>query len=222
MTSLKKTLKMENILYNLYITQPSFKFNGTAEYWKGSSANQTIKFRNDVNTNIINQGFTLPIKKQILKWGGIHGFKQYPFVDQAISDLEENNNISSETANAISSYSKLFGFYKPKDYFILDARVCYVYNKLIILYNIENLTPVKFDINRSRNRNLKENYKEMITTWTGDFISVTDFYPKYCDMIKNLHQYFISQNKDIFNINDFINNDAEIIEMFLFFLADYI
>lgn len=213
---------LANILYNLYSLQPNFKFRGNSKYWKGSSANETIKFRTNINSSITNNGFSLVIQREILKWGGIHGFNQYSIVDQCIIDLDNYNQISTSTASAISSYSKLFGFYNPKKYFILDARVCYVYNKLIILHNLSELKPVNFNITRSRNKNLKNNYTELMKSYTGDMVSVKDFYLNYCQIVKTIHVYFLLQRKDVFSNYDFENSDPEIIEMFLFFLADHI
>ena len=62
----------------------------------------------------------------------------------------------------------------------------------------------------------------MMNGWNGGIIDIENFYPVYCNIIKQIHNYFITQNPLIFTNNGFNNNDPEIIEMFLFYLADYL
>ena len=211
---------MEKIIYDLYLKH--LNFNGDSLYWKKATANSTIDYRKLVCNEIRKSRFGINTQKKILKWGGIHRFKQFSLVKKVISDLDKNNKININTAKAISSYSKLFGFYKPKEYFILDARVCYVYNKLIISSNIANKMPVKFDINRSRNKTLITKYRTTMGLWNSNTKSVEDFYPEYCKFIRSTHKYFLQKDSKIFSKRKFANNDPEIIEMFLFFIADYI
>jgi ATP sulfurylase len=118
--------------------------------------------------------------------------------------------------------NKLFAFYSPIDFFILDARVAYVINKLIITNALNNHLPINFIINRSRNASLTTNYRVLMNTWNGQLINIIDYYPLYSSLIKEIHSYFINQNPLIFRNNVFINDDPEIIEMLLFYLADYI
>lgn len=213
---------MEEILFQLYQTQPNFKFGGNINYWKGKTANQTIGYRSLVKNRINEIGLTLDIEKEILKWGGIYRFNQYAQIEDVIQKLDSRQSISSKTASAISSYSKIFAFYKPEEYFILDARVCYVYNKLLLNQNLQDNDFVKFDINRSRNKRLKEKYLEAISLWRGNYVSVQQFYPNYCEFVIRVYNSFIQRDSDIFTGKHFVNNSPEIIEMFLFFLADYV
>lgn len=217
---------MNQILYDIYTTQIvngiNINFSGNNIYYKGATANQTITFRTSINASIAAQGFTLPLQQQILRWGFIYKFNQYSLVNPAINQLQLINTISTQTAKAISSYSKLFAFYSPKNYFILDARVAYVINKIIITNALNTHFPIDFNINRSRNVKLTNNYRALMTTWNGQLINIENYYPLYCSLIKEIHSYFINQNPLIFINNGFINNDPEIIEMLLFYLADYI
>jgi len=217
---------MNQILYNFYITQVvngrNINFSGNGIYYRGDTSNQTIAFRSLINAGITTQGFTLPLQQQVLHWGGIHRFNQYPLVNPAINQLQLLNTINLQTANAISSYSKLFAFYSPIDFFILDARVAYVINKLIITNALNTHLPVNFNINRSRNASLTNNYRVLMNAWNGQLINIENYYPLYCSLIKEIHSYFINQNPLIFRNNGFINDDPEIIEMLLFYLADYL
>ncbi len=217
---------MEILLYEIFTKQivnsKRINFRGDAIYYKGSTANQTINYRKLLNEKIRNNGLNIEIQKEILKWGGIHGFKQHTDVSDTIRQLESKKSINSKTANAISSYSKLFAFYSPTNYFILDARVAYVINKIIINNNSINYTPIKFNINRSRNASLIENYRLLMSNWKGDTLKVEEFYAKYCNIIKNIHNYFIDKDPLIFKNMGFVNDDPEIIEMLLFYLADYL
>ena len=217
---------MKQILYNIYTTQitngVNINFTGNGIYYRGETSNQTIAFRALINNQITAEGFTLPLQKQILKWGGIHRFNQFQLVNPAISQLHILNTINLQTSNAISSYSKLFAFYSPTNYFILDARVAYVINKLIITNGLIDYLPINFNINRSRNANLTVNYRNLMNGWNGLTTNIANFYPIYCNLIIEIHTYFINQNPLIFANNGFINNDPEIIEMLLFYLADYL
>ena len=211
---------MEQKLYELFQQTPAFVGNGV--YWRGGTANNTIAFRSLINNSINIQGFTINLQKQILRWGGIHRFRQNDLVVPAINYLESNNSINLQTANAISSYSKLFAFYNPNKYFIMDARVCYVYNKLIIANGLNNFTPINFDINKSRNTNLKNKYNRIMLAWPGNKINVQDAYPDYCNFIVSTYSFFISNNAQIFNNRNFLKDCPELIEMFLFYMADFI
>ncbi len=217
---------MNQFLYNIYTTQiangVNINFSGNDIYYRGDTSNQTIAFRASINAAITAQGFTLPLQQQVLRWGGIHRFNQYPLVNPAVNQLLQLNTINLQTANAISSYSKLFAFYSPTNYFILDARVAYVINKIIITNALNTHLPINFNINRSRNASLTNNYSVLMNAWNGQLINIENYYPLYCSLIKEIHSYFINQNPLIFRNNGFINDDPEIIEMLLFYLADYL
>jgi hypothetical protein len=217
---------MNQILYNIYTTQivngVNIDFSGNGIYYRGDTSNQTIAFRASINAAITTLGFTLPLQKQVLHWGGIHRFNQFTLVNPAVNQILQLNTINLQTANAISSYSKLFAFYSPKKYFILDARVAYVINKIIITNNLTAQLPINFNINRSRNASLILNYTTLMNGWNGGRINIKNYYPVYCNLIKQIHNYFITKNPLIFTNNGFNNNDPEIIEMFIFYLADYI
>lgn len=210
---------MEEILYKLFTNTPAFR--GEEHYWRRGTANDTIVFRDETNKRIQAEGFTLEIQQQILRWGGIHGFKQFDFVDESINDIVDNDLITLQTANAISSYSKLFAFYNPNQYFILDARVSYVFNKLIIENEIANYLPINFNIRRSRNNRLINNYREIMNTWMGGLVNIQDVYPSYCEFIIRVYNHFIEKDENIFTDRGFDKNCPEIIEMFLFYMADH-
>jgi hypothetical protein len=204
-------------------TNENNNFFGNTNYWKGKTVNETIRFRHDIHQHILNKGFTKEIQREILKWGGIHRFNQFEKVVHVLSTLNNEQAIDTDTANAISSFSKLFAFYCPQNYFILDARVSYVINKIILINQIE--TPlINFKINRSRNRNLIVKYEEMMNAIPGNhqFIDIADYYIQYCALIKETYTYLREMYPDIFENRDFIFNSPEIIEMFLFYLADHI
>ena len=60
-------------------------------------------------------------------WGGIRNFRDNEHLPTAINELQ-NKKLKYKTYSRISSFSKLFSFYKPEIYFILDSRVSLVLN----------------------------------------------------------------------------------------------
>lgn len=211
---------MVHQLCNLFSNE--FKnFSGDTNYWKGKTVNETINFRHDINQRILNNGFTIELQREILKWGGIHRFNQFHKVPHILSILNNEQSIDTNTANAISSFSKLFAFYCPQNYFILDARVSYVINKIILINQI-NTPFINFNIKRSRNKNLIAKYESMMNAipCTHQFIDISDYYIQYCTLIKETYNYFCEMNPNKFENRGFIFNSPEIIEMFLFYLAD--
>jgi hypothetical protein len=213
---------MVHHIYDLFLNNIN-NFSGNTNYWKVNTVNETIRFRHDIHQRILNNGFTIEIQKEILKWGGIHVFNQFHIVPDVLNRLHNHRSIDTNTANAISSFSKLFAFYCPQHYFILDARVSYVINNIIINNQIE--TPlINFNIKRSRNRNLRRRYEAMLDAppFNYEFKDIADYYIRYCTFINETYNYFINDNPNIFNEEEFIFNSPEIIEMFLFYLADHI
>jgi hypothetical protein len=98
-----------------------------------------------------------------------------------------------------------------------------VINNIIINNQIE--TPlINFNIKRSRNRNLRRRYEAMLDAppFNCEFKDTADYYIRYCTLINETYNYFINDNPNIFNEEEFIFNSPEIIEMFLFYLADHI
>jgi hypothetical protein len=183
-------------------------------YWMGKNWKDTIALRRDnplidfTNQEEINR---------VLSWGGIHRFKQFSSVQPAINDLE-NNIIAPKTLTAISSYSKLFSFYKPNEYFIFDARVAFSLNCLLIMfYNSNNGQKIEKNLiqfnftGRSRNKFIKE--KSALFRDYEKFETIP--YLEYNTLIKNLYSH--SFRKVIFENNEFEElKKPEIIEMLLF------
>lgn len=64
-------------------------------------------------------------------WGGIRNFRDNEHLPMAINELQ-NKKLKYKTYSRISSFSKLFSFYKPKIYFILDSRVSLVLNTFFL------------------------------------------------------------------------------------------
>jgi hypothetical protein len=100
-------------------------------YWKAKHTwAEMVQFRNDFSKKKIKSGFIDDHQSCILKWGGIYRFNHYGLLKDALQELNQNR-INSDVINRISSMLKLFSFYDPSCYFILDARVALAINHLI-------------------------------------------------------------------------------------------
>jgi hypothetical protein len=145
--------------YSICLKQIIDKLDLNQKYWKGKSWFETLELRR--NNPIKNFNDKTQIDK-VLYWGGIYRFKDHRNINDAFTNLQ-NNNISEHTLNRISSYSKLFSFYNSDKYFILDARVAFSLNCLLLSYNnsednckhiLPELIDFKFKI-KSRNSFIK-------------------------------------------------------------------
>jgi hypothetical protein len=146
--------------YSICLKQIIDKLDLNQKYWKGKTWIETIDLRR--NNPIKNFNDKTQIDK-VLHWGGIYGFKDHENVNAAFSNLQ-NNKISEPTLDRISSYSKLFSFYNSDKFFILDARVAFSLNCLLISCNdsddnskhrVPELIDFKFKT-KSRNAFIKE------------------------------------------------------------------
>ena len=97
-------------------------------YWNGKMTwSETINFRNKINKQIKRASFGDNEISKVLCWGGIRNFKSNSYLFDAMHQIK-GKSLEYPTYSRISSFSKLFSFYDPKNYFILDARVSIVLN----------------------------------------------------------------------------------------------
>ena len=186
-------------------------------YWKGKNGNwnDMVRFRSGISSKI-------EIAKQkkdkneqykvIFNWGGIRGFKAYDIIPLSITKIEKGN-VDVDTYSRISSMSKIFSFYKPSQYFILDSRVSLVINIILDRNKIKN-NYIHFPPYRAAGKIVKiglEKYKSMSTQFS------------------NMGETYIAYNKLILDVfkkigklpNGYINK-PEIVEMVLFTMIDSI
>ena len=186
-----------------------------AHYWKGKNGNwnDMVKYRSGISSKI-------EIAKQkkeknehykvILNWGGIRGFKAYDIIPLSIIKIEKDI-VEVDTYSRISSMSKIFSFYKPSQYFILDSRVSLVINTILIKNKIKN-NYIHFPPYRAAGNSVKiglKKYKSMPTQFS------------------NMGETYIAYNKLILDVfkkigklpNGYINK-PEIVEMALFTMID--
>lgn len=199
-------LCLKNILDNL---QPEEK------YWKGKTWNETIQFRRN---KILSNYSDLNKVNEILHWGGIYGFKNHQNIKNAFINLKLNQ-FSKSTLDRISSYSKLFSFHNPDQYFILDARVAFSLNCLLIGYSnlkSENKSQKPDLINfhfKSKSRNTFVNDKSDIFFQFPKLKEIP--YQEYNSMIIKIYKHPLCQeNAAIKKLNK--SSTPEIIEMILF------
>lgn len=97
-------------------------------YWNGKMTwIETINYRNKINKKIIKSSFGESEISEVLCWGGIRNFQDNEYLPEALNQLK-SKSIKYLTYSRISSFSKLFSFYDPKNYFILDSRVSIALN----------------------------------------------------------------------------------------------
>lgn len=186
-----------------------------APYWKGKNGNwnDMVKYRSGISSKI-------EIAKQkkeknehykvILNWGGIRGFRAYDIIPLSITKIEKDI-VEFDTYSRISSMSKIFSFYKPSQYFILDSRVSLVINTILIKNKIKN-NFIHFPPYRAAGNSVKiglKKYKSMPTQFS------------------NMGETYIAYNKLILDVfkkieklpNGYINK-PEIVEMVLFTMIE--
>jgi hypothetical protein len=146
----------------------------------------------------------------IQEWGGIKSFKQNSKNDEKIIKFKkqlENNILTKEIFERISSFSKIASFLKPDKYVIYDSRVIYSLNWLLFNYtNEKELYP------QPSGRNSKLSMYDMQTIIRLANRNHNDkshkiAYNDYCNLIKDL-------SKKVFN-----NDKPYQLEMLLFILA---
>jgi len=185
------------------------------KYWKGKTWNQTIQFRRNKRLSDYNDLIKV---NEILNWGGIYGFKNHQNIENAFIYLQLNQ-FATSTLDRISSYSKLFSFHSPDQYFILDARVAFSLNCLLIGFN--NLTSEnKFQKPNLINFNFKSKSRN---TFIKDKSDIFNQFPKlkeipyqeFNSMILKIYKHPLCQESlKIQKLNK--SEMPEIIEMIFF------
>jgi hypothetical protein len=186
-------------------------------YWKGENGNwnDMVGFRSGISIKIEKSKRKIEKNEQykaILNWGGIRGFKSYDIIPLSIIKIEKDI-VEVDTYSRISSMSKIFSFYKPSQYFILDSRVSLVINTILVKNKIKN-NFIHFPPYRAAGKFVKiglEKYKSVPTQFS------------------NMGETYIAYNKLILDVfkkigklpNGYINK-PEIVEMVLFTMVDSI
>jgi hypothetical protein len=131
-TKLEKALVSE---VGRYLT----KIEPEMPYWKGKhSWAGMVEFRRRFSERRSGSGFQKADQQSILKWGGIHRFVHHELLRPGLHQLSERQ-LPRDLYSRISSMSKLFSFYDPDKYFILDARVALTINHLIAKHRTGDL-----------------------------------------------------------------------------------
>ena len=128
-------------------------------------------------------------------------------MSNGLMELSENN-LSYNTYSRISSLSKLFSFYDPGKYFILDSRVALTINYLICKHETGDLY-IPFKPYKSKGNKVKialEKYNGEVM-----FVNLGQAYIAYNSLILSIF-------KDIF-IPNLLPEKPEIIEMAIFSIA---
>lgn len=155
-------------------------------------------------------------------WGGIYGFKQTPKNLSKILALKnqlQDDKISKENFETISSLSKVASFWDPLEYFVYDARVAYSLNWLILRYeNTEGIKHKYFPMPNSRNKALVNYDMQTILNlfhaeknqeYKSIYFTPEEAYHAYCKLIKLIAlQVFEGETP------------AYLVEMLLFVVAD--
>jgi hypothetical protein len=199
-------LCLKHILDNLQLDE---------KYWKGKTWNETIQFR---RITILSNYSDFNKVNEILNWGGIYGFKNHQNIENAFVNLKINQ-FAKSTLDRISSYSKLFSFHNPDQYFILDARVAFSLNCLLIGYsdlksenNSQKPDLINFNFkSKSRNTFIKDKSDIFI-----QFPKLKEIpYQEYNSMILKIYNHPLCQEiLEIKKLNK--SSIPEIIEMILF------
>lgn len=92
---------------------------------------ETVSFRKKVSNQIKKSIYGANEISIVMCCGGIRNFGDNDYLPEAINELK-NKSLKYKTYSRISSFSKLFYFYDPQNYFILDARVSLLLNTLFI------------------------------------------------------------------------------------------
>jgi hypothetical protein len=136
-------------------------------------------------------------------------------VENELRNIENNSGVISKgSSKVISSVSKALSFYSPKKYFILDTRVAFVMNSIIMLNKLNNpLIPLSFS--KSQSKILRVNYKNICEQYGYSSLD------KHENMIEAYTQYCINI-LDIHKSSKYSNSEPEIIEMIFFKAAEQI
>ena len=180
-------------------------------YWKGKHTwTEMVTFRSDLSDRKLKSGFSKKDQEYILKWGGINRFKHYELLKNGLEQLSENK-ITYEVYSRISSMSKLFSFYDPSRYFILDARVALTINHLICERKTDD-NYIPFNPSKSKGNKVK-----IALQWfEGEkkFDNLGSAYLAYNSLLLSIYKNIIIPNE--------LPKKPEIIEMAIFSIADKI
>jgi hypothetical protein len=205
------TQKIENIL-SKEVSSFLTKINPTTPYWKGNHSWQDIiKLREQIHSRRNKNGFKETDQKFILKWGGIHNFSSYGLLQSALKELS-NESLTYENYSRISSMSKLFSFYTPEKYFILDARVSLTINHFISTKNTGDLL-IPFQPSKSKGGKVKSALIKLRNK-KHEYENIGQAYLAYNDLVLRIFKNINIPNK--------LPPKPELVEMVLFSLApDY-
>lgn len=180
-------------------------------YWKGKLTwEKMVDFRNDLSLKKSESGFSENDQSCILKWGGINRFTHFELMEEGLKELSDNN-LSFNTYSRISSLSKLFSFYDPNKFFILDARVALTINHLICKENTGDLC-IPFKPNKSKGKKVRS----ALERYQGEamFDDLGQAYLAYNSLVLTIFQNI--------SIPNGLPKKPEIIEMAIFSIADKI
>lgn len=180
-------------------------------YWKGKHTwGEMVEFRGAFTKSKSKDGFGERYQIEILKWGGINRFTHFELMKGGLKELHENN-LSFHTYSRISSLSKLFSFYNPDKFFILDARVALTINHLICKENTGDLC-IPFKPSKSKGKKVKA----ALDRFQGEamFDDLGQAYLAYNSLILSIFQNI--------SIPNGLPKKPEIIEMAIFSIADQI
>ncbi len=179
-------------------------------YWARKSWIETIEFRTTNHLKDLNDSNKI---NDILKWGGINNFKQAHLIKKAIIDLKKGEELSIDVLSRISSFSKLFSFHQRHSYFILDARVSFTINSIIVANNLGKIIPFDFS-KKSRNKFILKNLHKFSNIKTHSNIP----YIEYNNMIIDVYNKILPALEKKLPI---ACRKPEIIEMILFKYINY-
>lgn len=175
-------------------------------YWNGKMTwMETINFRIEINKQIKKSSYGANQISEVMCWGGIRNFRDNDHLPTAINELQ-NKKLRHKTYSRISSFSKLFSFYDPQNYFILDARVSLVLNSFFIkIGKSEYVLPFN---HRSAQSALARVQLSKLKKIKSSFINIGEAYIEYNHLILKIFKSV--------NIPKRLPKRPEIIEMALF------
>lgn len=186
------------------------KINPDTPYWKGNhNWDGMVKFRQQISERKSKSGFKNTDQDCILKWGGINNFNSYELLKVGLIELNKRD-LSYSQYSRISSMSKLFSFYNPNSYFILDARVALTINHFIKLKNTGDLF-IPFNPSKSKGGKVKNLLNKYYNS-NNKFENMGIAYLAYNDLILRIFKSVTIPNK--------LPKRPEIIEMAIFSIAD--
>jgi hypothetical protein len=177
-----------------------------SRYWKGKhSWAEMVYFRSAMSKRKSKFGFSKSDQIEVLRWGGINRFNQFELMKEGLTSLTKGEEVFSR----ISSMSKLFSFYNPNLYFILDARVALTINHLISLKNTKDKF-IPFTPSKSRGEKVKKALIQL--TSNNNYNDIGIAYVAYNSLILSIFNQITIPNG--------LPQKPEIIEMALFSMAE--